>query len=239
MSSHPFVVLPLFADMGLPMIVLTWPAMAMLLLPVIVIEGLLCKKWLGLPTWQAIKTNAASNLASTIIGIPVAWAVMLAIEFGAMALVGESNALQNWRSPIANVIFFLLSSAWLNPDLGERAWFIPAATLVLLIPFFLASYWIEYLVVRRMVGMPTGDPPNLAYPRVRLAVRNANLVTYGVMFVATSIWLAVLLRHPSRTLSIERNLTTPAASGTLRLALQTPETPSSNPCFPDIARPPH
>jgi hypothetical protein len=195
LSNHPFLVLPLFADMGLPMIVLTWPAMAMLLLPVIVIEGLLCKKWLGLPTWQAIKTNAISNLASTIIGIPVAWAAMLAIEFGTMGLVGESSALQDWHSPIANVIFFLFSSAWLNPDLGESAWVIPAATLVLLIPFFFASYWIEYLVVRRMVGMPDGEPPNLAYPRVRAAVRNANLVTYVAMFVATSVWLAILLRR--------------------------------------------
>jgi hypothetical protein len=195
LSNHPFAVLLLFADMGIPMIVLTWPAMAMLLLPVIVIEGLLCKKWLGLPAWQAIKINALSNLASTIIGIPVAWAVMLAIEFGIMGLVGESNALQNWHSPIANVIFFLFGSAWLNPDLGESAWVIPAATLVLLMPFFFASYWIENLVVRRMVGMPGGEPSNLAYPRVKAAVRNANLVTYGAMFVATSVWLAVLLRR--------------------------------------------
>jgi hypothetical protein len=183
--------------MGIPMIVLTWPAMAILLLPVIVIEGLLCKKWLGLPTWQAVKTNAISNLASTIIGIPVAWTVMLAIEFGIIGVVSASTALQNWHSPIANVIFFLLSSAWLNPDLGvgKSAWVIPAATLVLLMPFFLVSYWIEYLVVRRMVGMPSGEASNLAYRRVRVAVRNANLVTYGAMFVATSVWLTVLLRR--------------------------------------------
>ncbi len=177
------------------MIILAWPAMVVLLIPVIVIEGLLCKKWLGLKSWQAIKTNALSNLASTIIGIPVAWAVMAAIEFGTMGLVGESNALQNWNSPIANVIFFLFSSAWLNPDLGEKAWVIPAATLVLLTPFFYASYWIEYFVVRNMVGMPDGEPPNLAYPRVRIAVRNANLVTYGIMFLATSVWLALSFRH--------------------------------------------
>lgn len=177
------------------MIILTWPAMVVLLIPVIVIEGLLCKKWLGLKTWQAIKTNAVSNLASTIIGIPVAWAVMLAIEFGTMGLVGESKALQNWHSPIANVIFFLFSSAWLNPFLGEDAWVIPAATLILLIPFFFASYWIEYLVVRKIVGAPDGEPSNLAYACVRTAVRNANLVTYGIMFLATSVWLALSLRH--------------------------------------------
>lgn len=195
MSDHPFVVVPLFADMGLPIIVLTWPAMVILLVPVILIEGFLCKRWLGLKTWQAIKTNAVSNLVSTIIGIPVAWAVMLAIEFGTMGLVGESNALQNWHSPIANVIFFLFSSAWLNPDLGESAWVIPAATLVLLIPFFFASYWIEYRVVRRMIGGPDGGKPNLSEPRIRTVVRNANLVTYGAMFLAVSVWLGILLQR--------------------------------------------
>jgi len=169
--------------------------MVVLLIPVIVIEGLLCKRWLGLKTWRAIKTNAVSNLASTIIGIPVAWAVMLAIEFGTIGLVSESNALQNWHSPIANVIFFLFSSAWLNPDLGEHAWVIPAATLILLIPFFFASYWIEYFVVRKMVGTRDEQPSNLAYARVRTAVRNANLVTYGIMFIATSVWLGILLHR--------------------------------------------
>jgi hypothetical protein len=195
LNDHLFVPVPLFADMGIPMIFITLPAMAVLLIPVIVVEGLLCKKWLGLQTWQAIKSNAVSNLASTIIGVPVAWAVMLAIEFGTMGLVDKSRTIQDWHSPIANVIFFLLSSAWLGPPERKDVWVVPAATLVLLIPFFFASYWIEYWVVRGMVGMPDGEPPNLAYPRVRVAVRNANLVTYGAMFLATSVWLGMSLPH--------------------------------------------
>jgi hypothetical protein len=44
--------------------------------------------------------------------------------------------------------------------------------------------------------MPEGGPPNLAYRRVRIAVRNANLITYGAMFVATSVWLVFsFVRH--------------------------------------------
>jgi hypothetical protein len=53
----------------------------------------------------------------------------------------------------------------------------------------------EYLVIKFMVGMPEGGPPNLAYPRVRIAVRNANLISYGAMFVATAVWLLVSLPH--------------------------------------------
>ena len=172
--------------------------MVILLVPVILIEGVLCRRWLGLKTWQAIKINALSNLASTLIGVPIAWAVMLAVEFttfGTMSLVDKIHPIQNWHSPIANVIFFLLSSAWVAPVEGRDQWLVSAATLVLLIPFFFASYWIEYLVVRRMVGRLDGDEPNLTYPRIRTAVRNANLVTYGAMFLAVSVWLGILLRR--------------------------------------------
>jgi hypothetical protein len=187
--------LPLLADAGVPMIFLTLPAMLMLLIPIIVLEGLLCKKWLGLTTWEAMKANAVSNLASTVIGVPVAWSVMLGVEFGAWGLAEKSHAIQNWHSPLANFIFLLVGSAWLGPPDDKNMWLIPAATLVLLVPFFFASYGIEYLVVKFMVGMPEGGPPNLAYPRVRIAVRNANLISYGAMFVATAVWLLLSLPH--------------------------------------------
>ena len=91
--------------------------------------------------------------------------------------------------------FLLFSSAWIGPPEGNQAWMIPAAILALLVPFFFASYGTEYLVMKHMVGMPEGGNPKLAYPRVRIAVRNANLITYGAMFAASSVWLVILFRH--------------------------------------------
>jgi hypothetical protein len=179
----------LVADAGLPMIALTFPAMLMLLIPVIVIEGILCKKWLGLTMVEAMKSNTASNLASTIVGIPVAWAIMFGVELMTFEIVGRSGTLQNWHSPLARVVWLFLGSAWIGPPSQNNLWVIPAATLALLVPFFFASYGIEYFIVNRMVGTPEGGPPNVTRRRVRTAVRNANLVTYGVIFVATSIWL--------------------------------------------------
>ncbi len=67
----PLAVQLMLADAGIPMILLAFPAMLMLLVPIIVVEGFLCKKWLALTTWDAMKSNAVSNLASTIIGVPV------------------------------------------------------------------------------------------------------------------------------------------------------------------------
>ena len=187
--------LPLLADAGLPMIFLTLPAMILLLIPTIIIEGFLCQKWLGLTTWQAMKSNAVSNLVSTILGVPIAWGIMLAIELGMAGVVNHSSTLENLHSPLANAIFFLFSSAWIGPPEGNQAWMIPAAILALLVPFFFASYGTEYLVMKHMVGMREGGNPNLAYPRVRIAVRNANLITYGAMFAASSVWLVILFRH--------------------------------------------
>jgi hypothetical protein len=187
----PATLPPLYADAGVPMIFLTFPAMVMLLIPIILVEGFLCKKWLGLTTWEAMKSNAVSNLVSTIIGVPIAWAIMLGVEF----LAGRSTVIENLHSPLAEVIFFFLNSAWIGPPVDKDVWIVPAAILVLLVPFFFASYGSEYLVMRFMVGMPDGGPPNVAYPRVRIAVRNANLVTYGAMFVASAVWMLVSFRQ--------------------------------------------
>ena len=179
--------LALLADAGLPMISLAFPAMLVLLIPVIVVEGFLCKKWLGLTTWRAMEANAWSNLASMIFGIPVAWAIMFGVELASFGIIERSNVIRDGHSPLAQVIGLLLGSAWIMPS-RHNLWLVPAATLILLVPFFFASYAIEYRVIKSVVGMPEGSP-NLAYPLVRIAVRNANLVTYGVMFVATSVWL--------------------------------------------------
>jgi hypothetical protein len=186
---------PLLADAGIPMIALTFPLMVMLLIPVVVIEAFLCKKWLGLTNWEAMKSNAVANAVSTIFGVPLAWAVMLLVQFAAIASVDQKVNFLHSSSPLATVIVFLLHSAWIGPAEGNSAWWIPAATLVLLVPFFFASYGLEYLVMAYMIGMPEGGPENLAYPRVKRAVRNANLVTYGTMFIGTTIWLFMSLPH--------------------------------------------
>src|SRR5215470_8927937 len=148
---------PLFADVGIPMISLTFPLMLMLLIPVIAIEGFLYRRWLGLTTKEAMKASALSNLASTVIGVPIAWGIMLAAEYRMLGLVDSTSLVHNWQSPIGKLIFLLLGSAWIPPVNGRSAWLVPAATLVLLAPFFFASYLIEYRISRNIVGIPDTD----------------------------------------------------------------------------------
>jgi hypothetical protein len=189
-----FSSLRLIADAGIPMIALTLPAMLLLLIPVVVIEAFLCKKWLGLSTRDAVRSNAIANLTSTLIGIPVAWAIMFGLEIGAGGLVSKTPAIADSKSPIAQVIMFVLSSAWIGGAEGHE-WIIPCAVLVLLVPFFFASYGVEYLVIKQMLGMPEGNPSNLTSRRIRVAVRNSNLVTYAIMATATVVLLIITLLH--------------------------------------------
>lgn len=77
-----------------------------------------------------------------------------------------------------------------------------AATLVFLVPFFLASNLTEYFVVRSMVEMPKGSPPNLTYPRVRIAARTVNDKVRPDVYRLASL----LIRAPRALVSCQRPL---------------------------------
>jgi len=176
------------------MIVFTLPGMLALLLPIVWIESWLCRKSLGLTPWVAVKSNAVANLASTLLGVPAAWFLAFAFEFFIVETIPHIPAFQHWHSPLARVLGIVFGPAWLAPDEKNLYWMIPVATAVLLIPTFFLSVWIEAFVVRRMLGVPEED--SIGYSRIRVAIRNANLVTYGLLVFGTSLWLLVsLVRH--------------------------------------------
>ena len=187
--------LQLLADMGIPMIAFTLPAMLLLLLPVIAVEGLCYKKWLELPMREAMKASALSNCISTVAGIPLAWCAMLALQFGAFSVITAIPGTEKWDSPIANAVAFVLSSAWIEPPESAPFPWIAGATLVLLVPFYFASYFIEYRAIKRMATNPGSGLGNLEQARVRRSVRNSNLLTYGGMFAGTTLWLVLSLRR--------------------------------------------
>jgi len=185
--------IPLYADAGIPMIMLTYPAMLILLIPVIMVEAYVCRNLLGLTKWEALKSSAIANGISTILGIPLAWGILLALGFVTSSLSDVHVIARSGWSPIAQIVGGLLAfPTWLGP-VHNGSWIIPGAVLMLLVPFFFASWGIEYLVFDYMLGMPDGDPSDRTSSRIRVAVRNANLITYGLMVLGTSIWLIAAL----------------------------------------------
>ena len=73
--------IPLLADMGVPMLCIEGPAMVLAILPVIFIEAMILARTFRLRFWYATRVSARANLASAVLGIPLAWAMMFPVRF--------------------------------------------------------------------------------------------------------------------------------------------------------------
>ncbi len=188
---------PLLADAGVPMLVLTLPAMLILLVPIVLIEAWLCRRWLGVTNWVALKCNTLANLVSTLVGVPLAWGTVLLFDFLVLGTIlripAVERASDKWNTPLAHIVGTILFPAWLGPDEKRLYWMIPLATIVLLLPTFFISVLIETSVIGRMVGTLEDGTSNLSSDRIRIAVRNANLVSYSLLVIGSTAWLLVSL----------------------------------------------
>jgi hypothetical protein len=148
---------PALADAGLPMLVITWPMMLLALAPVIVIEALVFHRR-GFPFKASLISNAAANLVSTLVGIPLTWALLVFVEMAAVPLlvpVVDSQA-GKLGPAVVQSLLVALYSPWLAPfDDSTLRWAMPVAILILLAPFF----WVSYRVERRVIRMIKPDWP--------------------------------------------------------------------------------
>jgi hypothetical protein len=167
--------------MGVPMIFITLPGMVVALLPIIAVETLVLVTRLALPSRTILKAAAASNAISTLIGIPVAWLMLVVLQIG----TGGGNA-YGISTPITKFLAVTWQAPWLIPYESDLDWMVPAASAVLLLPFFLASLSIELRVNRWML-------PDAERSRLRAATWDANLVSYVLLAVIVAAWLAAVL----------------------------------------------
>ena len=158
-----------YANAGVPMLFLAMPAFLISLVPIIAVETFYLAKALALSHRQSLKTVSLSNVASTVIGIPLTWLVLVLVQmvtggggaYGIDTVMGKILAV-TWQSP------------WLIPYEDDLDWMIPAAGLVLLIPFFFTSWWSEYVVSKWL-------NKSLRPESIKQEVRNANLITYSLL----------------------------------------------------------
>jgi hypothetical protein len=66
-----------YANVGVPMIVLSYPAMIIALLPVIFIETSVFKRMVLVPFKKSLVSIGVANAISTIVGFPFAWGLLL------------------------------------------------------------------------------------------------------------------------------------------------------------------
>jgi hypothetical protein len=175
----------MLANVGIPMIFVQWPLMLVALIPVILIETLLIRLWLPLSTDEAFTGIAQANALSTAIGVPLAWGIMLVVEFIMGLLLASSVDYLDWKSdsPLFQLVFFIFSAAWPLPTTETAARrLLPIAAALLLIPCFYASVWVEYRSCLR--SWARYDPV-----LVRRAVYRANLGSYALLFVLACVWI--------------------------------------------------
>jgi hypothetical protein len=158
-----------YANAGVPMLFLAMPAFLLSLLPIIAIETIYLSKGLKLPLGQSLKTVSISNAASTIIGIPLTWFLLVLVQ-----MVTGGGGAYGINTVMGKVLAVTWQAPWLIPYEEDLNWMIPVAGLVLLIPFFFASWWSEYFVSKKL---------NKSLPSLFISgkVRNANLITYSLL----------------------------------------------------------
>jgi hypothetical protein len=174
----------LVADIGVPMIFVQWPLMICVLIPVIAIEAFVIRKRLQMPYARAVAGATKTNLVSTFVGVPFAWAIMLAVEFATLYPIVLASEKWHWhleKSPLMS-IFYVLGMAWTGPA-AHSAWPIALAAALLLVPAFFVSVCIE----RRIYRSSYAAVDSAAVDR---SCWFANLYSYALLFLAACGWIA-------------------------------------------------
>jgi hypothetical protein len=170
------------ADMGVPMIFVQWPLMLCALLPVIAIEAFVVRKRLSLSYGRAFGGAAKANVVSTLAGVPLAWGLMLILEFA--TIFPLTLAAEKWHWRLDSPVFYLLNVlgiAWTGPPVTSY-WGIAFAATLLLVPTFFVSVRLERPFYRRSYT-------ELDASAVDRSVWFANLCSYAVLFIAACGWL--------------------------------------------------
>jgi len=147
-----FAAEPAHANIGIPMIMLMWPAAWLLLVAIVPIEALVARRVLG--RGREWRVSAVANLVSTAVGIPIAWLTLVLIQM----VVAPGN--YGVSTAPAKLVSAVVQSAWLLPYDAHLHWMVPAAAATLCVPFYFASVLCEYLVARRFYAKED-------YPKVR------------------------------------------------------------------------
>jgi hypothetical protein len=174
------------ANAGVPMLMLAFPAAFFLLIPVIGIESWVARTVNGISTPRKVAGVAIANAISTLAGWPLMWMALATAQFRLMP-----SGLPWPDSPLRQIASVTLEAAWLIPySHHDLYWKVPTAAMVLMIPAFFLSVFLERSVLHFFWR---GEPP---HERKRFVWR-ANLYSYALLIAFGCIWLlyAIVLHH--------------------------------------------
>jgi hypothetical protein len=173
---------PIFADAGVPMLGIQYPAMLWALAPVIFSEIIVARRMLKLDTVRAAKAVVPANLVSTAIGFPLLWLLLFVIQI----LVGGGSA-HGISSVWSRFYAVTIQAPWLIPYGHDLNWMIPAASLYLLIPAFFVSVFVERWICSAFWR-------DKAKNRIRRFSWYAHLVSYAVLVLSVALYYIIRIK---------------------------------------------
>lgn len=165
---------PAYADVALPMLVFTWPAMALLLFPVVIIEALVLIMMLKIDIGKAITVSFWANAKSTIIGIPLSSIILVPIVI-LVAIIVEVFHLQGNR-----LLSIPLQTVLIIPSYNGEDRYMSLAVGLGLIPAYFLSIWIEFGVAKKKLQELD---PKVIYSAVQVANQITYAILMGVCFI--------------------------------------------------------
>lgn len=170
---------PILANAGVPMILPQLYLMGLALIPIVLLESAFLCRVPSVNFGEAARGVTIANFASTVIGIPIAWALMLGLQ-----MITTGGISQGMNTPLSMLASVTLQAAWLDSDERHLYWMLPAAVTTLLMPSFAVSLLIErfYLLHRWQ---------KLDRTLVARWVMRANVYSYLVLFVLSSAWFTL------------------------------------------------
>lgn len=158
-----------YANVGIPMLALAWPVQWLALIPVVLIESEVFRRVLGVPFSSLVRPLGKANVISTLVGIPVAWLVMLTLEM--VVATGLSQIpTEPKTSEYIYYALFPLMVAWV----ADSGWQLTAAFVILTIPFCIISIYLEEGVLRRSLS-------DQSHSIIHTLTVRANIVSYALL----------------------------------------------------------
>jgi len=171
------------------MLPFSFPVILIFLLPVVAIETAYIRLKLR-SEWRAtINATAKANAVSLLLGFPLAWVVFLVFEIAFYALLMFSGLEDHIRWPFGHgftdFLIVVTSAAWMGP-VNEK-WAVPVAFVVLLVPSFLLSGYVESHLVSK-----SGLGPQRHCRRV---VWQANVLSYIFLAIVGALVLGKVVER--------------------------------------------
>ena len=128
------------ANAGVPMLMVYGPVLLLALIPIILLETAIINRTARLGFGAMFWRIGVANALSTLVGVPLTWIALVVIQLitGGGAAHGAGWHSVIWQAP------------WLVPHEEDLHWLVPAAGLVLTVPFWLVSVVIESKVLAKL-----------------------------------------------------------------------------------------